>query len=202
MSFGPPDDDSGCAARESPRPKAWLTTWQRRYSAELLRILGPYTGGHVEAPDLLQDLLLVVLRADRRPIGDPEAWLRRIAKNLGRAARRKRARRLSLLQRYGLELERSDVPEWRDVSTVIRERLRGLPKLQREVIVLRLLKDYSTRETAELLGRAKGTVKASLHRGLARLRSELEAEPVNVSETRGRELREQPPGSRGGTWVG
>ena len=52
-------------------------------------------------------------------------------------------------------------------------RVASLPKLQREVLVLRIVEGLSTTEAAERLGRAEGTVKASLSRGLSSLRTEL-----------------------------
>jgi RNA polymerase sigma-70 factor (sigma-E family) len=51
--------------------------------------------------------------------------------------------------------------------------LRGLPKRQREVIVLRVFLDLDTRTTAQALGIAEGTVGVHLSRGLAALREVL-----------------------------
>ena len=53
------------------------------------------------------------------------------------------------------------------------ELLRGLPRRQREVVVLRYLADRSEQETADALGCSTGTVKQHAHRGLASLRSSL-----------------------------
>lgn len=51
--------------------------------------------------------------------------------------------------------------------------IRSLPKGQREVLALRLLLDFSTEQTAEVLGVKQGTVKTQLHRALAQLRAHL-----------------------------
>ena len=51
--------------------------------------------------------------------------------------------------------------------------LRRLPARQRQVVALRLFLDLDTRRTAELLGIAPGTAKATLPRPLASLRDEL-----------------------------
>jgi RNA polymerase sigma-70 factor (ECF subfamily) len=48
-----------------------------------------------------------------------------------------------------------------------------LPPLQQRVVTLRIIEGLSTAETAAVLDRAEGTVKASLWRALQRLRSEL-----------------------------
>jgi RNA polymerase sigma factor (sigma-70 family) len=48
-----------------------------------------------------------------------------------------------------------------------------LPRGQREVFVLVHLEEFTVSETAEILGKAAGTVKSHLHRALAALRREL-----------------------------
>ena len=53
--------------------------------------------------------------------------------------------------------------------------LDGLPRRQREVLVLRYLADRSEADTARALGTSVGTVKRHAHRGLASLRTSLEA---------------------------
>lgn len=53
------------------------------------------------------------------------------------------------------------------------ELLWELPTKQRAVVVLRHWEQLSTEETAKTLGMSVGTVKSTLHRALARLRSEL-----------------------------
>jgi RNA polymerase sigma-70 factor (sigma-E family) len=53
--------------------------------------------------------------------------------------------------------------------------LRALPKGQRAMVVLRYLSDMSVEQTAEALGRSAGNVKSQCARGLATLRSRMEA---------------------------
>lgn len=53
--------------------------------------------------------------------------------------------------------------------------LRGLPKTQRAVLVLRYWSDLDVRATADALGISEGTVKSATSRGLAGLRDILEA---------------------------
>ena len=52
--------------------------------------------------------------------------------------------------------------------------LERLSRRQREAFVLVHMEGFTLRETAELLGRAEGTVKSHLHRALRTLREELE----------------------------
>lgn len=56
----------------------------------------------------------------------------------------------------------------------IRRALETLTEKQRAVVVLRLLEGFSTRATATRMGVAEGTVKATLHQALGRLRPLLE----------------------------
>jgi RNA polymerase sigma factor (sigma-70 family) len=52
--------------------------------------------------------------------------------------------------------------------------LSRLPERQRACLVLRCYEDLPEREIADLLGCSVGTVKSHTHRGLARLRQEVE----------------------------
>lgn len=54
--------------------------------------------------------------------------------------------------------------------------LRGLPKTQRAVLVLRYWNDLDVRDTAAALGISEGTVKSATSRGLAALRTALDRE--------------------------
>lgn len=56
----------------------------------------------------------------------------------------------------------------------VRQAVADLPPRQRQVVSLRLLDGFDTRETAELMGCAEGTVKASLSHALANLRTRLD----------------------------
>ncbi len=55
-------------------------------------------------------------------------------------------------------------------GTRLADALGALAPQQRDVVVLRVLEGWSTRETARRLGIAEGTVKATLHHSLEKLR--------------------------------
>ena len=57
----------------------------------------------------------------------------------------------------------------------INRALMELPERERDVVVLRMLYQRSTREAAEALGCAEGTVKAALHHALKKLQNSMEA---------------------------
>lgn len=56
--------------------------------------------------------------------------------------------------------------------------IRQLPKGQREVLALRILLDFSTEQTAAVLGIRQGTVKTQLHRALSSMRGQLSTHQV------------------------
>ena len=66
-----------------------------------------------------------------------------------------------------------------DVSTPDSAELLGLlPERQREVLAMRVFLDLDTRQTADLLGMAQGTVTAHLHRATTTLRKQLTADNI------------------------
>lgn len=76
------------------------------------------------------------------------------------------------------QLERGPLPvvERQDERADWTRRLAALPVGQRGALILRHVDGLSYPEIALALGRPEGTVKAQVHRGLARLRTMLEAE--------------------------
>jgi RNA polymerase sigma-70 factor, ECF subfamily len=64
----------------------------------------------------------------------------------------------------------------REIATAWAARVASLPPTMRAVVVLRHVDGLSYPEIAEALGRPEGTVKAQVHRAMARLRSAYETE--------------------------
>ena len=150
----------------------------RAHTPQLLSVARAFAAGADEAEDLLQETWLVAHRDfSRRPPGAPVgAWLHVILLNVGRARWRRRRRRERLLAFWGGAARPHDGTNAPDVGdALLRARLwrdvAELPELQRRVLLHRVVDELSTAETAAALGRAEGTVKASLHRALAMLRS-------------------------------
>ena len=133
---------------------------------------------HQEAEDLSQETFIRAYRAlcqyDRARIEDldVEPWLWTIALNIGRNNLRNRARRptyVELGEPGGFEPEIVDSQAWDT-------RFSKLTKNQRNAVVLRHVVGLGTAEIAQVTGRPEGTVKADIHRGLARLRTLMEVE--------------------------
>jgi RNA polymerase sigma factor (sigma-70 family) len=63
-----------------------------------------------------------------------------------------------------------------DERLALEAALRGLPRNQRAVLVLRYWSDLDVRDTAAALGISEGTVKSASARGLAALRAAMSRE--------------------------
>ncbi len=125
-------------------------------------------GDREEARDIAQEALTRAYVRWRRVKHYPEPWVARVASNLSLGVLRKR--RPDGLDQLVVERDQDEQVVSR---LVLAAALRGLPRRQRDVVVLRYLADLSERDVADLLGCAQGTVKSHAHRGLRALRGEL-----------------------------
>ena len=161
-----------------------IAEWMRLYTPRLLGVARAFAHGPDEAEDILQEVWITAhKKAHVRPAGSPlGAWLYTLTLNEGRSRLRRFRRRERLRELWSADLGRCDdhasVPGVRE--ELARSRLwwevARLPTLQREALLLRVVEGMNTREAAEILGRAEGTIKASLHRALNALRRELQEE--------------------------
>ncbi len=133
---------------------------------------------HQEAEDLTQETFIRAYKAlceyDRERIRSLklEPWLWTIALNLGRNHLRDQARRPTYVEL--VEAGDSD-PELAD-SHAWDRRVRRLNQHQRTAVVLRHVVGLGIVEISEATRRPEGTVKADIHRGLARLKAVMEEE--------------------------
>lgn len=95
-----------------------------------------------------------------------DAWVLRVTTNLAIDAMAKR--RIVPVDAPVLSPEDAAV-----LRVTLAQALRSLPARQRDAVVLRYLADMSEADVAASLGVAPGTVKAHLHRAVARLRRTL-----------------------------
>lgn len=158
----------------------------RHRSLALLRLAYLLTGDQSSAEDLLQTALEKAYRRWRHIGGleNPEAYLRQMLV-YGATDRWRRLRRSTqeILSRPIASDVGRDFAQVDDRDQLMRA-LRGLPKRQRAVIVLRYWEGLSESETADSLGCSVGTVKSHASRGMARLREEL-YEPAGLAPRRG-----------------
>jgi RNA polymerase sigma-70 factor (ECF subfamily) len=135
-----------------------------------------------EARDATQETALRFLRDLARYRGDSSisTWSMGIALNVTREMRRKR-RRVGMYhneQEQAIVSQRApDAPSDHSVRSESRDLLRAtledLPQRQREAVVLRYFEDLSLEQTADAMGCAVGTVKATVHQALRALRMKL-----------------------------
>lgn len=169
-----------------------------RESGAVVRACLRVLGDHGEAEDIAQDAFVTAHRslATWRAEGPFGAWVTRIAIRLAlrRAARRRtvtwRAPAGTAEQPGGSDpadraadrlaidaAPRTDPAQLAvraERASEVRAAVTALPEPYREVVALRFFADASLDDIARATDRPLGTVKTHLHRGLARLRAELE----------------------------
>ena len=123
-------------------------------------------GSEAVAEEIVQDAFATVYERWAR-IDQPGAFLRRCVVNGAKRSLRRRA----LARRREPELIEGAVDH--DARELL-DALAQLPVRQRSVIVLRFYEHMTQPEIADALDLRLGTVKSSLHRGLARLREVIE----------------------------
>jgi RNA polymerase sigma-70 factor, ECF subfamily len=130
------------------------------------------------AEDVAAETWVVVVRGLRRFRGDEAAWrawlFTTARRRLIDASRRRSRRREEPLD----EAPAAVLPVTADAADEVLERLgtrsaitllARLPRLQAEVILLRVVAGLDTDAVARLLGRSPGAVRVAAHRGLRRL---------------------------------
>jgi RNA polymerase sigma factor (sigma-70 family) len=136
-------------------------------------------GDHQEAEDLTQETFIRAYRAlesyeaDRIRAMNLQPWIWTIAMNLGRNHLRDRSRRPTFVE-MATEAGTDD-PEPID-NAAWDKRMSSLSRHQRTAVVLRHVVGMGIDEISEVTERPPGTVKADIHRGLARLRQTMEEE--------------------------
>lgn len=168
-----PQVDGFLAARESD-VSSTVVRWTPRMLALALR----YAQDEDEAHDIVQEAWVLAFRRRHQYSGRGSfpGWLLTICRNVAVSRLRSRESRQAA-ERCSAETPSPgshDPPEDALRQQAIFDAVLTLPDRQRETVVLRLLEGLSTRETAERLGCAEGTVKAALHAALKNLRPRLE----------------------------
>lgn len=137
--------------------------YQREFRA-MVRLAAALVDERGAAEEVVQEAFAAVyLRY--RVVDNPTAYLRVCVLNGGRKVLR---RRLLLRRQPAPAVEHGDLGYNHVVDAV-----RRLPARQRNAVMLRYELQLSDSEIAETLGVPVGTVKSTLHRALARLRTEV-----------------------------
>ena len=151
----------------------------RRHGAALARYLYANGAPKSEVEDLVQETFFRAFRAAGSWRGDAEfrSWLLRIGGNLRKDLyRRERGRQMvSIVETDAVD---SADPEGEAIATDHEDRLRAevgrLPRLQREVFLLRAQQGLDYRDIAETCGTTPGAARVHYHHAVQRLRVSLE----------------------------
>jgi RNA polymerase sigma factor (sigma-70 family) len=154
--------------------------------ARLVAAVSLVAGSRPAAEDAVQEALVRAWERSTKgeQIDSLGAWVATVALNISRSGIRRRMAERRARQRMGGEPismsdgSRSDVVD-------IERAVAGLPRRQREVVVLRYLLDLNTAETATTLRINEGTVKSELSRARAVLAQRLGAQSMEVSNDAG-----------------
>lgn len=169
----------------------------RTHGGRMLAVARRITRDEEDATDAVQDAFLNAFRSidtfeERSSLG---TWLHRIVVNSALMKIRTQQRRPEisieeLLPDYdsdGLRLEPETelvsietVLEQGETREFVRSAINKLPDNYRNLLLLRDIEEYNTRETAELLEITPGAVKTGLHRARAALKSLLD--PIMCGE--------------------
>lgn len=159
-------------------PDAFAEIYER-YFDKIYRYVYVRVRTQMEAEDLTQQVFLNALQSigSYKWKGAPfSSWLFRIARNQVIDHQRKVGR----VQTTSLEIpigsgdpDPVDIVEKEMDIDRVREAMESLTELQREVISLRFAGELSTAETARIMGKKEGAVKALQHSALGALRRAL-----------------------------
>ena len=181
------EPDGMTLQRARRRDRAAQAAVLRLLQDRLWRVCHSLLGSRLLAEDAVQETALRILESLPRFDGRSRVstWATGIALNVCRELRRGELRAATPPQ-HAFAVVRRDPPE-AEQTLQLHAALSKLPQRQREAVVLRFLEAMDVNETAELMGCAPGTVKASVHAGLRNLRrmltdaNELRGQPSEIS---------------------
>lgn len=152
----------------------WACTYLEHREALLAYALA-LTGGLHQAHDLIQDVLLRLVR-ERPSVSEPRAFLLRCLRNAAADVRRRRRLPVAAGDEAALPFLAEPSGGGCDLASALRLALAGLPAAQLEVIVLKVYGELTFQQIAGILERPIGTIASSYARGLDALRARLMSE--------------------------
>jgi RNA polymerase sigma-70 factor (ECF subfamily) len=154
----------------------------RRHHVDVYRFVRRRSGSADVAQDVTQEVFeaaLAALAAERLTGEPPLAWLYTVAERRVVAAwRRTKEARGDLPPVAAASSADGELTYGSGTAEILLEALQGLPKAQRQVVVMKLFEERSLKEIAVRLGIQEGACRMRLSRGLAALRSRLESEGI------------------------
>lgn len=155
-----------------------------RYHERIFKMVYYRTRSQMDAEDITQEVFLQAFRSIHR-LKDPnrfEGWIYRIAMN--RITDHYRKKKFRSLFSPLLDTDREDGEETaadESTDTVdqviraefwsrVRSLLEQLPRMEKEVFLLRFFDELGIREISQVLGKSESTVKTHLYRALAKFK--------------------------------
>ena len=139
------------------------------YFPRIFRFVSYRINDKDEAEDLASEVFLRLVRSRDFITGNIQAWLYRVAKNIITDHYRRSSIRRSYIERGDDLNEYSDPKSDASVRTKAYDIERGLEHLtdeQYQVIILKFIEGYSTREVASIMEKTEGAVKGLQFRAL------------------------------------
>ena len=168
--------DTPTARKAFDRLLAELRPKLHRYCARM-------TGSVIDGEDVVQEALLKVIEAldQTGALANPEAWVFRIAHNAALDFLRRRARQQAIRSDEDPDMivDTATSIDTRLATAASMRTFMRLPVAQRSSIILMDVLGYSLGEIGTVTGVSIAAIKASLHRGRARLR-EVAHEPDHL----------------------
>jgi RNA polymerase sigma-70 factor (ECF subfamily) len=166
------------AAPDFDRLLAGMRPKLHRYCARMI-------GSAIDGEDVVQDALIKAVESFSAgvPVGNPQAWLFRIAHNtaLDFLRRRNRLEALQSGEEVDMVADPTDTVVSREIARASLRTFMRLPVAQRSSVILMDVLGCSLREVCEVMEFSLPAVKAALHRGRTRL-SELASEPEDMPQ--------------------
>lgn len=126
-----------------------------------------------EADELTQQTFLQAYKSLKSFKGESsfKTWLSKIALNLAKTALRKYKKNFVLFDENKAKASEQAGYETNENKNWVRKFLEKLPKIQKEVLVLRVYEEKSFQEIADLLTSKEATVKVNFHYALKQLKA-------------------------------
>ena len=170
-------EETGEAAADLSEDHAFREFVRARRHA-LLRTAYLLTGNLADAEDLVQSALAKTYLAWHRIVdrGAVDSYVRRAMVNTQISWWRRR--RLEEFPTDEIPDQATvDYPVSTDVQDSLRQAIDRLPQRMRAAVMLRYYEDMTEAEVAEVLGVSVGTVKSTVSRAVAKLRTDFELQP-------------------------
>lgn len=160
--------------------KDTIATWYDEYSQSIFQYIYKIIQNAYQAEDLTQDTFIKAydfLCKDGGEVKFPKTFLYRTGHNLTMDYLRKQKPlqyfKLQYINQTHCELNTESIVEIKEESKKIYEELAKLKLPYRQVLILRKVEQFSTRETAEILNWSESKVKSTLQRALMKLEANL-----------------------------